>query len=179
MRIVDLEEERIPQLGRRRYSEVPTAVVATRLATATYIGSGSFCRVWKVTAWQYASSPANGRPVVSCRGAPLREAAGRASVAAARILSRHTHSSSAPALQVIKVCSAGFKELAEDDRRFKQQTLVRHWCVRAGFRTNARAPGCCPDLPLPQSSRDAPLLQHMPTAPRLVLLLLGCAGTAR
>lgn len=72
MELVNLEErtELHPQLVRQRLPSVPIRTVQRLLAAnPRFLGAGSFCRVWMVDSWTYASSPARGQPVVRRAGA--------------------------------------------------------------------------------------------------------------
>lgn len=53
------------QLAGKRVHEIPTGLVAAQLVHASYLGHGSFCRVWKVDKWSAGPSAARGKPVVS------------------------------------------------------------------------------------------------------------------
>ncbi|KAL4418807.1 hypothetical protein ABPG77_006776 [Micractinium sp. CCAP 211/92] len=66
MKLISLDErtELHPQLARRRLPSVPVGTVERLLAAKpSFLGAGSFCRVWMVERWTHAPSPARGQPV--------------------------------------------------------------------------------------------------------------------
>lgn len=73
MKLISLDErtELHPQLARRRLPSVPVGTVERLLAAKpSFLGAGSFCRVWMVERWTHAPSPARGKPVVRRATAP-------------------------------------------------------------------------------------------------------------
>lgn len=131
MQVINLEErtERHKQLVGRRFPTVPVAAVAEQLRHATFLGAGAFCRVWRVNSWG-VPSPARNQPVVrsTAWGSDMRR---HLAVLPTWVLAVASRCAPPSALQAVKVCSAGFKQLSDEERRNKQYSLQRHWWVQS------------------------------------------------